>query len=68
MPKVRASSATIGTMRGPSVGSFSSCASMRTNAIVVDISLPSAFERELRVGAERRDVGTARTSCARAGR
>ena len=42
MPKVRASSATMGTMRGPSAGSFSRLASMRTKAIVVDISLPSA--------------------------
>ena len=35
MPKVRASSATIGTMRGPSAGSFSRLPSMRTKAIVV---------------------------------
>ena len=42
MPKVRASSATIGTTRGPSAGSFIRLPSMRTNAIVVLISLPSA--------------------------
>ena len=42
MPKVRASSATMGTTRGPSAGSFSNPVSMRTNAIVVLISLPSA--------------------------
>ena len=36
MPKVRASSATIGTTRAPSVSSFMSCASSCTNAIVVD--------------------------------
>ena len=42
MPNVRASSATIGTTRGPSVLSFSRPPSMRTTAIVVDISLPSA--------------------------
>ena len=42
MPKVRASSATMGTMRGPSVASFSSVPSMRTKAMVVLISLPSA--------------------------
>jgi hypothetical protein len=42
MPKVRASSATIGTMRGPSSLSLSKLASSRTNAIVVDISLPPA--------------------------
>ena len=46
MPKVRASSATIGTMRGPSAVSFSRLPSMRTKAIVVVISLPSACERE----------------------
>ncbi len=40
MPKVRASSATMGTMRGPSCPSFSSAPSMRTKAIVVLISLP----------------------------
>ena len=43
MPKVRASSATMGTMRGPSCASLSSPVSMRTKAIVVLISLPSAF-------------------------
>ncbi len=42
MPNVRASSATIGTMRGPSTGSFSRFVSMRTNAIVVLIALPAA--------------------------
>jgi hypothetical protein len=42
MPKVRASSATIGTTRAPSSLSLSRLVSMRTNAMVVDISLPSA--------------------------
>ena len=42
MPKVRASSATIGTTRGPTCADFSSPESMRTKAIVVDISLPAA--------------------------
>ena len=44
MPKVRASSATIGTTRGPSCGSLSSCASSCTNTMVVDCSrvVPSA--------------------------
>ena len=40
MPKVRASSATIGTTRGPTSLSLSSAVSMRTSAIVVDISRP----------------------------
>ena len=43
MPKVRASSATMGTMRAPNVGSFSKLPSMRTAAMVVLISLPLAF-------------------------
>ena len=42
MPKVRASSATIGTMRGPSVSSRISALMSLTAAIVVDIGLPSA--------------------------
>ncbi|CFN96681.1 Uncharacterised protein [Bordetella pertussis] len=42
MPNVRASSATMGTMRGPSCGSFSKAVSMRTMAMVEDISLPAA--------------------------
>ena len=42
MPKVRASSATMGTMRGPSVASFSRLPSMRTKAMVVLMSLPPA--------------------------
>jgi len=42
MPNVRASSATIGTTRGPSSLSRSSALKMRTTAIVVDISLPAA--------------------------
>ncbi|MNI58066.1 hypothetical protein D3C73_1131610 [compost metagenome] len=42
MPKVRASSATIGTIRGPSCLSRSNPLSRRTKAMVVDISLPSA--------------------------
>ncbi|CAB3804166.1 hypothetical protein LMG28138_05477 [Pararobbsia alpina] len=40
MPNVRASSATTGTMRGPSDAPFSRLPSMRTIAVVVDISLP----------------------------
>ena len=36
MPKVRASSATIGTTRGPSFSSLRSCDSSCTNTIVVD--------------------------------
>ncbi len=38
MPKVRASSGTIGTMCGPMFLSLSRMPSMRTNAIVVEIS------------------------------
>ena len=41
MPKVRASSGTIGTRRGPSTLSRVSKVSARTNAIVVDISRPA---------------------------
>ena len=48
MPKVRASSATIGTMRGPSVSVLQQLREQRTNAIVVDISLPLGLQRELR--------------------
>ena len=42
MPKVRLSSGTIGTMREPSALSRSSVVRMRTKAIVVEISRPSA--------------------------
>ncbi len=49
MPKVRASSATIGTTRGPSAGSFSRLPRTRTNAIVVLISLPSAWSAKAEV-------------------
>jgi len=44
-PKVRVSSATIGTIRGPRFLSRKSVPSTRTNAIVVEISrpLPVAF-------------------------
>ncbi len=42
MPKVRASSAMMGTMRLPSAGSLRSAPIMRTKATVVDISLPPA--------------------------
>ncbi|MNP19576.1 hypothetical protein D3C76_1121130 [compost metagenome] len=38
MPKVRASSGMIGTMRGPSSLSLTSCERMRTKAMVVEIS------------------------------
>ncbi len=41
MPKVRASSGTIGTMSLPISWSRSSLASMRTKAIVVETSRPS---------------------------
>ena len=41
MPKVRASSATIGTTRGPSAASLSRPPIMRTKAMVVLISRPS---------------------------
>ena len=41
MPKVRLSSGTIGTMRGPTFLSRNSVVRMRTNAIVVEISRPS---------------------------
>ena len=47
MPKVRASSATMGTMRGPKVGSLSKAPNKRTNAMVVLISLPSAWVAKL---------------------
>ena len=40
MPKVRASSGTMGTTRGPTVLSRSSAVSSRTKAIVVEISRP----------------------------
>ena len=68
MPKVRASSATIGTMRGPSVGSLSRLPSRRTKAIVVDISLPAGSSAKRRV---RRRAAAPRTGGAavrRAGR
>ncbi len=42
MPKVRASSATIGTTRGPSSLCLIRLLNSRTAAVVVDISLPSA--------------------------
>ena len=41
MPKVRASSGTIGTMFRPMFLSLSSVVSMRTKAMVVEISRPS---------------------------
>ena len=41
MPKVRASSGTIGTTSSPSSLSFSSLASIRTNTIVVEALRPS---------------------------
>ncbi|MNW09808.1 hypothetical protein D3C71_2068960 [compost metagenome] len=49
MPKVRASSATIGTTRGPNCGALSQAVSRRTAAMVVDISLPSACKAKLAV-------------------
>jgi hypothetical protein len=42
MPKVRLSSGTIGTMRWPMFLSRRSVVRMRTNAMVVEISRPSA--------------------------
>ena len=42
MPKVRASSGMIGTTRGPTFLSRTSCVRQRTNACVVEISRPSA--------------------------
>ncbi len=39
MPKVRASSGMMGTMRGPKALSFISARSTRTKAIVVDTSI-----------------------------
>ena len=42
MPKVRDSSGTMGTIRLPMFGSFTSPVSSRTKAIVVEISRPSA--------------------------
>ena len=47
MPNVRASSATMGTMRGPSWVSFKWLPSMRTKAMVVLISLPAASSAKL---------------------
>ncbi len=41
MPKVRASSGMIGTTRGPSALSRTSCVKKRTKACVVEISRPS---------------------------
>jgi hypothetical protein len=56
MPKVRASSATIGTTRGPSVSSFRSCDSSCTNTMVVDWFL-SLDDRE---GTEKRGASLER--------
>ena len=42
MPKVRASSAMMGTMRRPTTPSLRSAPAMRTKATVLDISLPAA--------------------------
>ena len=53
MPKVRASSGTIGTMCLPIPLSLSSTMRMRTNAIVVEISrsaMPSRIERNASSG------------------
>ena len=47
MPKVRASSATMGTIRGANSLSLSRPPSMRTKAMVVDISLPSLSSANL---------------------
>ncbi|MNG05775.1 hypothetical protein D3C84_889850 [compost metagenome] len=50
MPKVRASSGMIGTMRWPSSLSLTSCARMRTKAMVVEISRsPEPSRMALRV-------------------
>ncbi|MND99705.1 hypothetical protein D3C80_920960 [compost metagenome] len=66
MPKVRASSATIGTTRGPNCGALSQALSMRTAAMVVDISLPSACRAKPPM-VSRAGTGTGRTSLRRAG-
>ena len=66
MPKVRASSATIGTTRGPSAGSLSRLPRTRTNAIVVLISLPSAWSANAEV-ASSEGTGTGAQSLRRAG-
>ncbi|MNY16260.1 hypothetical protein D3C86_1495160 [compost metagenome] len=50
MPKVRASSGMIGTIRSPSSLSLISCARMRTKAMVVEISRsPEPSRMALRV-------------------
>ncbi len=50
IPKVRASSGTIGTMRGPSSLSLTSCEMIRTKAMVVEISRsPEPSSMALRV-------------------
>ncbi|MNZ44220.1 hypothetical protein D3C78_618480 [compost metagenome] len=66
MPKVRASSATIGTTRGPSSGALSQALSMRTAAMVVDISLPSACKAKPPMASSAGTV-IGRTSLRRAG-
>jgi hypothetical protein len=65
MPKVRASSATMGTTRGPSAGPSAGWPSMRTKAIVVLISLPSACSAKAAIGRQR-GTGSAGTSAWRA--
>jgi hypothetical protein len=52
MPKVRASSGTIGTQRSPTPGNFINAVSMRTNAMVVDSgrSEPSSMAAKVSSG------------------
>ncbi|MNN58638.1 hypothetical protein D3C81_1736950 [compost metagenome] len=68
MPKVRASSATTGTMRGPSAASLSRLPSMRTTAMVVDISLPSAASAKLAHWPDGGTVSAVVAACRRRGR
>ncbi len=67
MPKVRASSGTIGTMFLPMFLSLSSAVSMRTNAIVVEISrspMPSSSALKVSSGG----ICSGGTSVSRLGR
>ena len=67
MPKVRASSGTIGTMFLPMVLSLSSTVSRRTNAMVVEISrspVPSRIEANASSGGMA-SAGAVRRRCGR---
>ncbi|MOA01642.1 hypothetical protein D3C78_1210620 [compost metagenome] len=66
IPKVRASSGTIGTMRGPSSLSLTSCEMIRTKAMVVEISRsPVPSRMALRVSSG--GVGTLKLLARRTG-